>query len=56
MQYVNAGVWAVGTFDYGWTVELVFPGTEEGELQALRLINERGYGEARFVKYGEPIR
>lgn len=49
----DAGVWIVGSRDYYWEAQIVFPGTAEGELAALRAINERGYGDARFVKFGE---
>jgi hypothetical protein len=47
------GVWLVGTRDYYWDAEIVFPGTTEGELAALRVVNERGYGEAKFVEFGQ---
>lgn len=47
------GVWMVGSRDYYWDAELVFPGTPEGEVAALRFVNERGYGEAKFVQFGQ---
>lgn len=48
-------VWVVGQLDQGWKAEIIYPGTTEGELQALRTINERGYGEVRPFRYGEEI-
>lgn len=48
-------VWVVGQFDQGWKAEIIYPGTIEGALQALRLVNSRGYGEVRPVQYGEEI-
>lgn len=45
------GVWVVGCLDWNWIVESVHP----TELEALRIINGRGYGEAFFVPFGTEI-
>lgn len=47
------GVWVVGARDYYWNAEIIFPGTDEGEVAALRVVNGRGYGEAKFVEFGQ---
>lgn len=42
------GVWMVGHFDWNWIVESV----HESELEALRIVNGRGYGEVHFLPFG----
>lgn len=42
------GVWMVGHFDWNFIVESVYP----AEIEALRVINERGYGEVHFLPFG----
>lgn len=42
------GVWMVGSYDLNWITESV----HESELEALRVINGRGYGSVHFLPFG----
>ena len=44
------GVWMVGHFDWNWITESV----HATEIEALRVINGRGYGEVYFLPFGVP--
>jgi hypothetical protein len=45
------GVWAVVSRDYYEHIDRVF----ETELEALRWINNDGYGKVRFVEFGKTL-
>lgn len=47
------GVWAVIQRDYYSTIHLVFPGTPEGEVEALRYVVRVGYGDVKFIPWGK---
>lgn len=47
----SGGVWAVIDRDYGESITAVYP----TELEALRVINERGYGRVGFVSFGQTL-
>ena len=42
------GVWMVGHFDWNWITESV----HALEIEALRIVNGRGYGEVHFLPFG----
>lgn len=42
------GVWMVGHFDWNWITESVYA----TEIEALRVVNGRGYGEVHFLPFG----
>ena len=48
---MNEGVWAVTQRDYYETIERVFP----EEIDALRHINQAGYGTVRFIPWDKSI-
>jgi hypothetical protein len=48
---MSAGVWVVGSYDHAWQASSVH-GTE---LEALRLVNAQGWGNAVFVPFGQEI-
>lgn len=45
------GAWCVVDRDYGETITAVYL----TELEALRAINDRGFGRVAFVKWGETL-
>lgn len=45
------GVWAVVDRDMGEHISMVFP----SELEALRVLNGRGFGSVVFVPWGEGL-
>lgn len=45
---MSDGVWAVVDIDYGESITTV----HAEEIDALRAINERGYGRVKFVPWG----
>ena len=47
----QAGVWVVGHFDWNWIAEKIY----DSEIDALREVNARGYGEVRFIPFGAEI-
>lgn len=46
------GVWAVIDSDYGENITAVYP----SELDALRVLNGRGYGRVAFIEWGNDVR
>lgn len=46
------GVWAVIDLDYGEHITAVY----KEEIDALRVVNERGYGRVRFLEFGTDAR
>ena len=50
-QTLAEGVWALVDFDHNETITSVF----QSELEALRAINGRGYGEVKFVQWGRSL-
>lgn len=47
----DTGVWAVVDFDYGESITEVHP----TEVDALRVLNGRGYGRVVFVPWGKTL-
>lgn len=47
------GVWVIGYQDHEWEPRAIFPGTPAGELEARRILEEIGGGQARFVRFGQ---
>lgn len=45
------GVWAILDHDYGESITAVYP----TELEALRVINERGYGRVQAIGWGRDV-
>lgn len=48
---IAQGVWAVVDSDYHDTITMVYL----EEIEALRAINERGYGKVKFVPWGKSL-
>jgi len=48
---VSDGVWAVVLTDYGDHIDKVF----RTELEALRVVNNQGYGKVRYVEFGKSL-
>lgn len=49
---VNIGVWAIMNYNYDEYIERVY----DNEIDALREVNGRGYGQVIFLPFGMDIR
>ncbi len=51
MTEENTGVWVVAERDYYEYIERIYA----TEIEALRKVNEQGYGEVKFVRWGSTL-
>jgi len=51
MSNESGGVWAIVDTDYGDSITSV----HETELDALRVLNGRGYGRVLFIEFGSTL-
>lgn len=47
------GIWALIERDYYSNIKRVFPGTPEGEVDALRIAVAQGWGSVVFIPWGK---